>query len=577
MASQSHMFVRFAGTVGEPPDSDKLITANQLMMRVWWAQRNRLFAGMLAGVTWMGMIALVPITLGQAIDNGISKESSGTFLFWIGVAAFLYIAQALTWPIRHRLALGIYERTLYWMDDFIIRRGLDPRGGLDTSFSPGEVTSFITADNRRVSGAMDISCRGAGSIVTFIGVLTAMLVINWKLSLAVLCGLLPMLLVLFRLLNALERRSYQQNQRLSDASGVAADFISGLRVIKGVGGEKVAVTRYANHTDRIIKAALSTAVIRASTLALDLVMPGVIIIVVAWYGGHLVQTGAITTGQLVMFSGWSIFLVIPLQTFNEMGRKLAMGRAAAKRITTALSAAHAYDDSGQIVLSEPRGDLSIENVTVTRHDADVLENVSIEIESGEFVSIISSQAATSSLLSILKRATLPNQGEVFVDDVDIQDLTLNTLRATLLVAEHDATLFTGTLRQNLQVAKPDATDEELFEVLEAAAATDIVGALKLGLDGPVSERGRSLSGGQRQRVALGRALLARSPILVLVDPTSALDSFTEGEIVSRIRQARSGLTTIVFTSSKALHDISDRVIVIERGLVVDLDSEVDLP
>jgi putative ABC transport system ATP-binding protein len=183
------------------------------------------------------------------------------------------------------------------------------------------------------------------------------------------------------------------------------------------------------------------------------------------------------------------------------------------------------------------------------------------------VAVLATPASAACVAGLLTRSVHPVDGRVFVDGMDLRDLSLESLRATILVAEHDAVLFKGSLRRNLLVARPDADERALHRVLEAAAAQDIVQSLDGGLDGPVSERGRSLSGGQRQRVGLARALLADPPVLVLVDPTSALDSFTESDIVQRLRIARAGRTTIVLTTSPALLDVADHVVVVADGVV----------
>jgi putative ABC transport system ATP-binding protein len=548
--------VRFAGGMGRPLEFQRPLSGDALLRKLWWAQRFRVLGGMTAGIVWMGAIALVPVALGRVVDSGISQSSAQSFAIWISVVIALYLFEVMAWPIRHRFAMGLYQRTLQWCHELVGHRALDAHGGLDDQHTPGSITSLITTDSRRVAALLDISCRGAGSIVTFVGVLGAMLVVNWRLAGLVLGALVPLLFVLGRVMHTLEARNHALNRRLAHSSAVAADFITALRVVKGVGAEREAIDAYERTTQAMVESALDASRVRARALALDLVMPCIVVTIVAWYGAHLVVIDAMSIGQLVMFSGWSVFMVVPLLTFSEMGRKWAAARASARRLAAAFNCEPADPHHGEVELVGAAGDVRLG---------------SIHVCAGEFVAIEASQATTRMIVDALRRSA-PESGNPYlpvnIDGVPIEKLTLSSLRSTVLIAEHDAMLFAGTLRQNLLIAKPGASEDELRRALEAAAAVDILSGLRDGLDGVVAEQGRSLSGGQRQRVSLARAYLARTPVLVLVDPTSALDSFTEAEIVDRIRAERQGKTTIVFTSSAALVDVSDRRISLDE--VIDV-------
>jgi putative ABC transport system ATP-binding protein len=539
---------RFAGTIGPRLEFERPLDGDALLRKLWWAQRHRMAGGMTAGAVWMGAIAMVPVAMGRVVDSGVAQQSVRSFIFWTTAVAGLYLLEAVVWPIRHRFAMGLYERTLRWCHELVGERVLDPRGGLDDVYTPGELTSLITIDSRRVAALLDISCRGTGSVVTFVGVVGAMLVVNWQLAVLVLAGLLPLLYLMGRVMRSLERQNHALNRRLADSSAIAADFMTALRVVKGVGAEQEAIGAYERSTEQIVGSAVSTAKVRARALALDLVMPAVVITIVAWFGAHLVTTGGLSIGQLVMFSGWSVFMVVPLLTFSEVGRKWAAARAGARRLAAAFNVPVADSTSGRIALDSPAGHLTIGHLT---------------LQSGEFVSVHASQHLMARVLDALRRREVPAGADeitVTVDGVPVGDLTVDSLRSTVLVAEHDAILFAGTLRENLRAARPDCSETEMLHALSAAGAQDIVEGLEGGLDGTVAEQGRSLSGGQRQRIALARAYLANAAVLVLVDPTSALDSFTEAEIVDHIRAMRTGRTTLVFTSSKALAAVADRVI-----------------
>lgn len=546
-----------------------------LMVR---GQTRFILGGACAGVTWMTLLALFPPIFGYAVDNGLQSGATSSLMISVGLIVGVIVLQMVMWIVRHYFALGIYERTLAWAVQNAYRRVLDPRDGVEKAASPGDTVSTVASDCRQFATMLDIVCRGAGAVVTFFGVLIAMVTVSWQLAAAVLVGVLPFLTWLFVELRRLQRNHRAQQQALAGAGAVAADMIGGLRIVKGLSAENVAIERYDQTAGRIANAATRASETRARTFAIDTLLSGIVTGVVAWIGGRFVLDGVMSVGELVAFSGWSVFLIIPLLTFNEAGRKVAMGMAAADRLMSVLNIpVTSVDPDDAVELLDRPQHVTFDALSLEWHGQRVLQGLTLQINPGDLIAVVAPADCSAALQAALDRSISPAAGSIAVGSVDAARLGLASLRTHVLVAHHDAVLFGGSLRQNLLIADVNATDEQLLMALHDSAAADILEALPQGLDGAVTERGRSLSGGQRQRVGLARALLTRPSFLVLADPTSALDAFTEAEAVEGLRRNRTDSMTLAITSSPTLLDAADEVIVIDdAGVVVARGRHVDL-
>lgn len=552
----------FGGTCEQPPPLPEHLTPKGFIWWAFWGQRRWMLGATLIGVSWMGLHASLPALAGMAVGRGIRGDSWATLWPWIASVMAASLTVALGWVARHRLALGIHIRTQAWMERVVAQRILEPLGGLESTTTPGQLVSTVAVDGRNVAHCLDIVSRLAGATAMFVVILAFMFKANWLLATSVLASLIPMLLTLLWRLRKLAKRSHRVQAALAEAGSTAADSISGIRIVKGLGGELEAIRRYQERSADILEQSVKAAATRAGSFAFDTMMPIVVVMIVGWVGGTQAAHGNLGIDDLVTFSGWAVFLLIPLRVFSEAGRKWATAQASAARIVNLLNLPLAIDDKGTYEGPLKAPSIEFTNATKAVDDVEALDRMSLAFQPHLFTAIVADQRIASTFTACLGRSTDLDAGSIRLGGVDVRHWTLHALRQVVVVAEHDGVLFAGSLRHNLRVANPSATDDEMLQALERAAATDIVELLDRGLDGAVLERGRSLSGGQRQRVALARAYLADPPILVLVDPTSALDSYTESEIVDRLVEFRKGKTTIVFTSSPALLGASGEVVML---------------
>ncbi|MEU9410737.1 ABC transporter ATP-binding protein [Streptomyces sp. NPDC048281] len=534
--------------------------------------------------------ALVPVLIGVVVDQAVAGRDGGRLVLWLAVLAVLYVCLSWSFRLGARAAERGAEEAAHELRLAVVRRVLDARGGAEADRLSGELANVATEDAKRV-GAVNMALMSGISAVAGIAVsAVALLLTSVPLGLIVLLGT-PVLLWLGHLLGKpLERRSEAEQDRAAGAAGVAADLVAGLRVLKGLGAQRAAVERYRRTSQDSLAATLRAARAESWQTGLVLALTGGFIALIAWVGGRLALDGSLTLGQLVSAVGLALFLLGPLETSAWVNAELAQGRASAARIAEVLSAGPAVPGGDEPVPDAVRGELRLRGVRLGG-----LDGVDLDVPAGRLTGIaVTDPACAEALLSCLGRESDPESGSVELDGVPLTRLDPAQLRAAVLVAAHDAALFEGSLADNVvptamatptatatATDAPAATDDPLTArpmsadagdlltagAMAAADADEVVRSLPRGAATGVGEGGRSLSGGQRQRVLLARALRAGPPVLVVHDPTTAVDAVTEARIAAGLREFRRGRTTVVVTNSPALLAVTDRVVLLDGGRV----------
>ncbi|MGW7412156.1 ABC transporter ATP-binding protein [Streptomyces sp. NPDC054863] len=541
-------------------------SGRDVLRRSLGRQRRDLAVGAVLGAGHQAAEALVPVVIGLVIDRAVGRSDGSQLLWWLAGLAVLYVALSFSFRFGARAGERASETAAHRLRTALVGRIVEPAGGADEGRLPGALTSIATEDARRV-GAVSMAFVLAVAALSAILVSAVVLVrISLLLGLVVLLGT-PLLLWLGQLLSKpLERRSHGEQERAAHASGIAADLVAGLRVLKGIGAESAALARYRGTSRDALAATLRAARAQAWQGGVVLMLTGVFIALVALVGGRLAARGDISIGELVSAVGLALFLLGPLSGLSRLAAAFAQGRASAARIAEVLGAApavHGGDTEGEAAGAVVGGRIRMCRVT---HRS--LDGVDLVVEPGELLGVVAPDPADAvALLGCLGRRSDPESGSVALDGVAFTALDPARIRTAVLVADHDADLFEGTLAENVAAAAPEGHD--LGPALAASGADEVAHCLPYGTATPVTERGRSLSGGQRQRVALARALAADPPVLVLHDPTTAVDAVTEARIADGLRDVRRGRTTLVVTTSPALLAVTDRVLFLEGGRVTD--------
>ena len=555
-----------------PHDADRLIL--WLGLRQW----RTLLGGVLFGVPWMLSIALVPAAVGRAIDEGLVARDARALVLWAGAIMGLGLVSAVTSNGRHWFAVRNWLiasfRSAVVTDRAVRRAG----PALTRRMPAGEVVTSFASDFWRMGNVFDITARLAGAIVSFVVVSVILLQGSVLLGVLMLVGGPVLLASLSLVMRPLQRRQQAQRHEAGLLTSLGADTVAGLRVLRGIGGEDAFLARYAEQSARVRQAGVRLSPVQATLDAAEVLLPGIFVVLVTGVGAHLAAAGEITPGQLVAFYGYTAFLTMPMRTATEFVDKLTRSRVAARRIATILSVEPdhaladeqpraAFDDrvAGGSPLEEVLDDLS--------GGAPLVDPTSgVVIEPGRLTAIVSARPEETSVIAHRLARTTPGRHGVRWGGVPIDDLPIDAVRARIVVSESDPHLFSGPVREALG----GSSDMERYAAIEVASATDALDALEGGMDGELEERGRTLSGGQRQRVALARALLRDPDVLVLVEPTSAVDAHTEARVAERLARHRAGRTSVLITASPLLLDRADTVLLVEHGRVTAQGRHHDL-
>ncbi|WP_222316693.1 ABC transporter ATP-binding protein [Streptomyces cavourensis] len=563
-------------------------------------QRRDVVVGSLLGAAHQTGEALVPVLIGLIVDRAVVRPDGGALALWLVVLAVVYAMLSYGFRFGARAGERAAEQAAHRLRLDVVRRVLAPHGGAEAGRPPGALVNVATEDARRV-GALNMALTlGIAAVVGVVAGAVLLLRASVPLGLLVLVGA-PVLMALGHYLaRPLEHRSEAEQERAAHASGVAADLVAGVRVLKGLRAERAAVARYRATSQASRDANVRAARAAALQTGLMLTLTGAFIALVALVGGRLVLSGSIGLGALVSAVGLALFLPGPIAVLAWVGAELAKARASAARIADVL-AAPGETTGGTAEPSAPGGaaartasgpdtpasattgpDTPTTAATPTPGELRLhrlghggLHGIDLTVPAGEHLGIVVTDTAdAATLLRCLARRCDPDQGRIELDGTPLTELAPAALRSTLLVAEHDAQLFDGTLLDNVTAAAPAGADPH--PAMAAAAVDEVAATLPGGTTGRIGERGSSLSGGQRQRVALARALAADRSVLVVHDPTTAVDAATESRIATGIRRARTGRTTVLVTSSPALLAATDRVVLIDGGTVAAEAPHEDL-
>lgn len=504
---------------------------------------------MLFGVTWMLMGALIPAVLGAAIDAGMTDGDMSALAWWAGAFLLLAAVQATTGLMRHRNAVYNYLAAGFRTAQVTVAHTHKLGATLNKRLATGDVVAIGAADMNHIGGSVDITARFSGAIVALAVIAFILLDASLKLGLVVVLGVPVAIAITGLLVRPLHRRQAAYREQQGHLTGRAVDIVAGLRVLRGIGGESVFSRRYRIESQQLRGTGVRAARIDSLLEAAEVLIPGLLMAFVTWLGARYALAGEITSGQLVSFYGYTAFMIIPLRTFGEALEKFTRGHVAATRVLKLLSLQPEITDPAEPVDLPISGPLADAKSGLTVQPAIMTALVSDKPEDA---------------IEIADRLGRYTEGEVSFGGVPLRQATRAQVRQRILVADNNARLFTGDLRQELNPSgKPG-----IERALRTASATEIIEALPDGLDSFVAERGREFSGGQQQRLRLVRALMTEAPILILVEPTSAVDAHTEARIAARIKPHRQGLTTLITTTSPLVLDHADRVAYVEDGKVI---------
>ena len=501
-------------------------------------------------------LALLPLAIGRAIDAAVGGAPPGDvgLLGWIGVLLALGVVQAAG------VGLGEYFASEVWLlaatrtQRAVLAHATGVGAALPRKIRAGEVVAVGSSDIYHIGDVFEIISRGSGALLAFGVAAAALLHSSPLLGVVVLVGVPLATVGIAPLLGPLRRRTEEHREQVSAATSMAADIVSGLRVLRGIGGERRFADRFAETSQRVRHAGVAAGRVDAWLYGIEVLMPGLVTVGVTWLGARLALSGEITVGQLVAYYGISAYLVIPVSTATEAAHKVSEGLVAARRVVAIFGLRPALSSPPRPV-PLPAGPLGL-----TDPDS------GLRCPAGRLTVVVPA-GPPEELGDRLGRYV---ETPVRAGDVPLEDADLAEVRRRILVAHNQDVLFSGPLADEiggpgtalgtaLGTARETALDTALDTALWAADATDVVAGLPDGTAQRLTEQGRELSGGQRQRLMLARALSVDPDVLVLDEPTSAVDAHTEARIARRVARLRRGRTTVVISHSPLWAAVADHV------------------
>jgi ABC-type multidrug transport system fused ATPase/permease subunit len=403
----------------------------------------------------------------------------------------------------------------------------------------------------------------------------ALVVYRPELGIIVACGMPVLAFAVLPLLPPATRRADLQRTKAGRATELASDTVAGLRVLRGIGGEELFLDRYRRASQEVRRAAVHSARMWSTISMVQVLLPGALLIVVVWHGVNLARQGRISVGELVTVYSAVTLLNLPLRHFEEIAMAYSFSRPSAQRAARVLALERTTDAGGSRAALPPAGDLTDPATGLLAPAGKLTAVVCGDPDAaGRLAERLGGHPASGAYDGV-------EPPSARLGGVPLDELPLDTARTAVLVQDKDPVLLSGTLRELFDVPASGAVTTR--QALDAAQCSDVLDSLLQSapdttdpMRARVTERGRSLSGGQRQRLALARSLVTDPEVLVLDEPTSAVDSHTEARIADGLRQLRTGRTTVVLTSSPLLLDRADLVVLVQESAVLATGTHREL-
>ncbi|MFI9614063.1 ABC transporter transmembrane domain-containing protein [Streptomyces sp. NPDC052023] len=521
---------------------------------LWWLvrrQSRRSAAAALLGIVSLALPAVVPYLLARAIDDGLQPGDRAALLGWAGAVLAAGALDAWLNIARHRTMTRVRMDANFRTVKVVVGQSVRLGASLRRQVAAGEVVTIGVGDVQTIAGSLTVIGPGVGAVVGYGVVAALLLTVSPLLAAVVLLGVPVIGVLAGPLMGRLQgaETAYREGQGALTAR--IGDLAGGLRVLGGLGGKELVAAAFRRDSRRLRDEGYRVGAVTSWIQALGLGLPTVFLAVVTWLAARLVAHGQITVGELVSVYGYVAVLVVPVAYFLEFGQQVSRGLVAARRVVRFLRLDPLEDGGAHDAPAEPSA----------LHDP----QSGVRVLPGRLTGLACERPADAA--EIVDRLGRYTPSDATWAGVRLDEITLAQVRERILVADHEADLFAGTLREVLLGRRSDAGDEAVVRAVRAGVAEDVVRGLPDGLDSRIDARGRNLSGGQRQRVRLVRALLADPEVLLAVEPTSALDAHTEAAVAERLRDARAGRTTVVTTTSPLVLDRADTVYFLVDGKV----------
>ena len=535
---------------------------------------------------------IVPAFLGQALDAGIENGLNGRVWGIGALLLVLFVVYAVGDTMLSYFGVTAWMRTAFDVDRLVGRQISATGKDLSRQVSTGEVATIIASDADYLGKLIEHLPFLLGAAASFLVVAVLMLRTSVSLGLIVILGMPLVAAIVTLVIRPLQKRQAVQREAQSAVTTITTDTVAGLRILRGIGGEDVFARRYRDASQELRRRGVEVASSQATLMTLQVLLPGLFAAIVVWVAARMAVAGSLTPGGLITFYGYTAYMSWPLWVFTSSVQDYTRAVVGARRLSHLLEVAPA---AGSLVER-----LNLDPAAARPVSGDLVDTGSgLRLKEGRMTALVCPDPQVSADLATRLGRFTDAGPTVTLAGRPLTTMPLEQVRASVVVSGATAQLFTGTLREALDVrsgpdpqpagledllcAETERTtgadvdqqvrpqereapgDDRLIEAIGIADAGDVLTSLSEGLAGMITEKGRSLSGGQRQRVALARALLTEAPTLVLIEPTSALDSHTEARVAAQVHRARAGRTTVVVTASPLVLEACDEVVLLDSS------------
>jgi ATP-binding cassette, subfamily B, bacterial len=522
----------------------------------------------------------IPLLSRKLIDGALLGGNSAMLVRIVGQFAALTLGSFALNVVSGLVYTRTSAEILFEMRLGLFRQlqRLSPRFYADMPV--GQIATRLNADIGEIQRvAAELALAWMGNVIFLVGSVVILYRLDRVLFAASLAVLPFAVWALVRYRSRLEDAVTGVRDRSADVGSFLIETLLGMKVIVGFNAQEREATRFRDRNDAFIDALMS---MRRLTY-LSGGVPGLLLsagsAVVFVVGGIRVIDHTITMGTLVAFIAFQMRLVWPIQALMGLYASLASARVSLRRVNEILDAPLDVDEAPDAIpLRDARGHIALDDVTFGfGRGVAVLDHVSLEVRAGERLAIVGrSGEGKSTIADLLVRQLDPATGRVLLDGIDVRRARLADVRRNVLVVDQEPFVFNATIAENIRYARPDASEADVLSAADAAGLTALVNRLPRGIETSAGERGRALSAGERQRLAIARAFLADPAVLVLDEATGSLDPVTESQVAAGYEAVMRGRTTIIITHRLELARRADRVVVLERGRIVEQGTASEL-
>jgi ATP-binding cassette, subfamily B, multidrug efflux pump len=522
-----------------------------------------------------------PQLLRELIDNGIAKMN----MPWIWTVAGLLVVVAAVRGLFNFLQGYWSEVTsqgvAYELRNIIFEKLQKLSFTYHDRSQTGQLMTRMTSDVELVrtfvgQGLLQL----VSAIILLIGTLIILFSMNTILTLIFLAMIPPIGLIFVLFVRRVFPMSREIQQKLSSLNSVLQENLAGIRVVKAFAREDYERNRFLGKNGELRDQNVTLMKYFSTFFPLIFFVANLGVVGVVWVGGLQVIGQRLSLGELVAFISYQGYFLMPIVMLGFIGSMLSRAEASAQRLFEVIDAqSEVKEKPNAIPLPMLRGKVTFDHVTFRYAGSEqkVMDDISFEAEPNQTIAILGrTGSGKSSIINLIPRFYDATSGRVLVDDYDVRDVTLDSLRSQIGIVLQETTLFSGSIRENIAYGRPDATLEDVMEAAVIAQAHEFIQEMPEGYNTIIGERGIGLSGGQRQRVAIARALLLNPRILIMDDSTSSVDAETEYKIQQALEQLRQGRTTFVIAQRISTVRKADKIMLLDAGKLVALGTHQEL-